>query len=69
MHVNITISQSYSVNNGDFMQDIDSTVSYVQQHGCAVITLEPEQRASLRCVYEEIRLPTGFGRSLCYTPS
>ena len=39
---------SYFVNNGDFIQDVDKAVSYLQRLGCAAMTLEPEQRASLK---------------------
>ena len=47
-YVFATISQSYSVNNGDLMHDLDQAVSYLQRLGCAVMTLKPEQRASLK---------------------
>ena len=44
----ITISRSYFVNNGDFIQDLDKAVSYLQRLGCAAMTLEPNHRASLK---------------------
>ena len=47
-YVYVTVSRSYSVNNGDFMQDLDEAVSYLEQLGCAAMMLEPEQRASLK---------------------
>ena len=47
-YVFVTVSRSYFVNNGDFIQDLDKAVSYLQRLGCAAMTLEPEQRASLK---------------------
>ena len=47
-YVFVAVSRSYSVNNGDFMQDLDQAVSYLQRLGCAAMMLEPEQRASLK---------------------
>ena len=48
-HVDVTVSRLYSVNNGNFIQDLDQAVSYLQRLGGAAMLLEPEQRASLKC--------------------
>ena len=56
----VTVSQLYSVSNGDFMQDLDSKL---QGHGHEVTMLEHE----LWSLYtKRLWLPTGFGKSyLC----
>ena len=41
----VTVSRLYFVNNGDFLQDLDQAVSYLQRLECAAMT---EQRASLK---------------------
>jgi len=49
----------------------ERSITYaLQRLGCEAMTLKPQQRASVKYVYEGkdvfLWLPTGFGKSLCY---
>ena len=53
------------------VQGVDSALSYaLQRLGCEAMMLKPQQRESVKSVYEGkdvfLWLPTGFGKSLCY---
>lgn len=53
------------------IQDLDSALSYaLQRLGCQAMMLKPQQRESVKCMYEGkdvfLWLPTGFGKSICY---
>ena len=52
-------------------EDLDLVVSYtLQRFSCEAMTLEAEQRVSVKYMYEGkdvfVWLPTGFGKSVCY---
>jgi ATP-dependent DNA helicase RecQ len=52
--------------------EFDLAISYaLERVGCPSLTLKPEQRASIKAVYDGkdvfLWLPTGFGKSICYT--
>ncbi len=54
------------------MSEFDSAVAYALEHvGCPALQLNPEQTVSTRDPYDRkdvfVWLPTGFGRSVCYT--
>ena len=54
------------------MSDFDAALTYALEHiGRPSVQLKPQQRASIQAVYDRrdvfIWLPTGFGKSICFT--